>query len=1023
MIEEDEANEIKEGGGGGDGEMMDRGVWITVGDRSNAVTRLKQSDGKETPPARVSVLSRKVAPASSQDEETMDSLGELPGTSQWRGGGGTTNHHAVNREEESAGMSVGELNAGGVREMPSGLGPRFDTFLKDDGTSVTVYFEMDQMFGIDWENQEEWLKTGRFLNETLPDPTKDPSPPTPHPIPNPSTESHHTAPDPYLIQTASDPRTLTFMDSRYRKITTHLFPTLRPVRYALSPDTLRWEPMSLSWELEIPEIAAMVDLIEDQVNGKKRGPATAPTRGEFPVLEEEGGEKRDREREMILLALRERGYDVALAIKDVEARRLGAAASLDAVAERFFKETEEASASAARALGVSGGTHLGATHTSPPALSKTYRAPIYKAWEDQVTSLKDRVALLEFALQEKDKCLQETHARSRQKDVELKRLERTQSSIQSERERFHASLVASSTHLDTANERAERLEAELEVLRRGDVGRRHDGLLDLVREKEEHVLRMRFVIGALQQRIEKIGEERRKERRVLREVLAEVRRLKNDHNHLQTTTRQTLHLLPLIPARLLEPLQSRLKTLTTDLAHHRTLHQACRHASHLLRQSLISGPHVTVMCRVRPDDRVRFAGKSPVTVVGGREVGVAAVGRRGKESVGRVPRFFGVDKAFGSTAGQRDLFGEIDPHISPVLDGCNLCIIAYGQTGSGKTFTLQGTPASPGLTILTIQRLFQLSRERPDEKYTFSAACLEIYNENVYDLFSNPDTPLTLDGHGGMKLHPTPTEPTFPTSDTLISHVSRALAHRTLTNLTLQTRRTFTQTPHMTTSTTSIPHQTVPQGQTTSTGGVSRSHIILSVGVRNHSSSGGVELSRVTFVDLAGAEAAFEVGDGAGGRRKGGWGESQEIREDAGVGGGRVGMVNGGVTGMRSKKLLESASADRSFVSLKTLLRGLSFGVPFTPPPPPPTPPNDTKEGGESSPSNKFTHVDSALARVLSGLDGTAGGISGPRSTGFGATSGKTFLILHISPLDDHVHETTRSLAFGSAVRGGMTVV
>jgi kinesin family protein C2/C3 len=34
------------------------------------------------------------------------------------------------------------------------------------------------------------------------------------------------------------------------------------------------------------------------------------------------------------------------------------------------------------------------------------------------------------------------------------------------------------------------------------------------------------------------------------------------------------------------------------------------------------------------------------------------------------------------------VFEDVEPLVTSVMDGYNVCIFAYGQTGSGKTFTM-----------------------------------------------------------------------------------------------------------------------------------------------------------------------------------------------------------------------------------------------------------------------------------------------------------------------------------------------
>ncbi|KAJ3113769.1 Kinesin-like protein kifc2 [Phlyctochytrium bullatum] len=1171
-------------------------------------------------------------------EEGVDSVGELPPShghghgvphawhprpqAQAHGAAETNSVHLHSKHHEDDGVdaSIGELT-GHAKAENAHRRVRFDTFIKADGTSISTFVEGDQTFYLDWESQqyhmlpEEWVKQGGyFLGEGLPDPVSEDrgllaqlsvrgyqslAGGSDSTLFLDTADMQHLHPK--LLRHVADPRTLVFTDNRYRRVTTHIFPVMRMVRFAMDPETLRWEPMSLDWELEIPEVAAMVDLLQAQLHGgrkpKPSDTALSPVGTDFPnaialdSLDEEGKAKSQQERRELLMALRERGYDVAHTLRDIEAKRFGLASTLDAIAERFFKETEEAAASAARAMGISnvmgyaaaasmgqnGSSSLGGGGHQP--MAKVYRAPMYKAWEDTIASLKDRISHLETVIKDRDKDCREAQDREKRKDVELEQLKRKVAGIDEERAKWQASLVMAATNLDTANERAKRLEDELEVLKRGDFGRRHEGLIDIVSEKEDHVLRMRFVIGTLHQKLAKVTEDRRKERKRLMETLATLKRLK---------------ILPLIAHRNLQPLLERIRQAATDLSHLRSLHRVDRHTSLLARQALWTlrvGKPLTVLCRIRPDDRVRFAGRSPLSVMGDSEVAMTEIvgpprkganGRQRSVSMApgqssgwevaaaaapsaakddsalkskkekKPPKVFRFDKAFGPSATQKDLFAEIEPSIPAVLEGSSLCVIAFGQTGTGKTFTLQGSPATPGVQNLTIQRLFYMARERQEEKFAFTAMLLEIYNENVYDLFSNPEIPLSQQGNGMVTFKPAPAEPSFATADQLIAHVSRALAQRTLSSLSIQTRRAFTLNPTLPTA----PNPNAdapthnPRAMTAPNhgpgGGLSRSHIILSVGVRGvsgprvHSGGGTVvalDAARVVFVDLAGSEAAWDAVDAStvvaavaasrhqaaaaaahrhgpgpvgstmasvdevapvGGASAAGWAPSGVAAVVVGAGGGGAGNGGGGQTGggIGIRRMLESASVERSFVSLQNLLRAAVAGVPFTLPvgrrpdegledaeadedeeerdvkgaaaattaekPPLAPAPGATSTSGRpphlslklpakqgrpttaaaarsatslhrratvqtagTSRFRNFVHVDSALARVLSGLGVGAGngvgigdGVAVDRTPA--RVAGKTVVIVHASPLEEHAVETARSLAFGVGVRDGV---
>lgn len=71
-----------------------------------------------------------------------------------------------------------------------------------------------------------------------------------------------------------------------------------------------------------------------------------------------------------------------------------------------------------------------------------------------------------------------------------------------------------------------------------------------------------------------------------------------------------------------------------------------------------------------------------------------------------------------------------------VMEGYHGTVFAYGQTGTGKTFSMQGTASSPGVIPLAITDIFSYIRETPSREFLLRVSYLEIYNEKIHDLLS-----------------------------------------------------------------------------------------------------------------------------------------------------------------------------------------------------------------------------------------------------------------------------------------------
>jgi len=73
-----------------------------------------------------------------------------------------------------------------------------------------------------------------------------------------------------------------------------------------------------------------------------------------------------------------------------------------------------------------------------------------------------------------------------------------------------------------------------------------------------------------------------------------------------------------------------------------------------------------------------------------------------------------------------------------VMEGYHGTVFAYGMTGTGKTFSMQGIATSPGVIPLAITDIFSYIRETPSREFLLRVSYLEIYNEKIHDLLSTP---------------------------------------------------------------------------------------------------------------------------------------------------------------------------------------------------------------------------------------------------------------------------------------------
>jgi centromeric protein E len=113
------------------------------------------------------------------------------------------------------------------------------------------------------------------------------------------------------------------------------------------------------------------------------------------------------------------------------------------------------------------------------------------------------------------------------------------------------------------------------------------------------------------------------------------------------------------------------------------------------------------------------------------------------------------DHVFDEKATTKEVYEKAAKNVvTAALDGFNGTIFAYGQTGSGKTHTMYGDHQRDGIMPLTVHDIFKNLDDAAMSGYTVSGSFMEIYNEEVFDLFQSPPAMIKLmDSRDQSSLH------------------------------------------------------------------------------------------------------------------------------------------------------------------------------------------------------------------------------------------------------------------------------
>ncbi|TGJ86631.1 hypothetical protein E0Z10_g2134 [Xylaria hypoxylon] len=256
--------------------------------------------------------------------------------------------------------------------------------------------------------------------------------------------------------------------------------------------------------------------------------------------------------------------------------------------------------------------------------------------------------------------------------------------------------------------------------------------------------------------------------------------------------------------------------------------------------------NVLVSVRARPDAGGSNGQTEGEWMVDGRKSLVAYRGREGGD--------YFYDNVFTTHDDNSRVYDHIAKRlVRRVMEGYHGTVFAYGMTGTGKTFSMQGTASSPGVIPLAITDIFSYIRETPSREFLLRVSYLEIYNERIHDLLSMPaanatgaaaaqeEIKLREDSKRGV--YATPLKEEIVQSPT---QLLRVIARGD------QARRTASTQFNARSSRSHAVVQIVVESRERLPGGSGAD------GKRSGLVPGGVRVSTLSLIDLAGSEKAAE---------------------------------------------------------------------------------------------------------------------------------------------------------------------
>jgi len=114
------------------------------------------------------------------------------------------------------------------------------------------------------------------------------------------------------------------------------------------------------------------------------------------------------------------------------------------------------------------------------------------------------------------------------------------------------------------------------------------------------------------------------------------------------------------------------------------------------------------------------------------------------------------------------------------IEGFNVSLVSYGLAGSGKSHTVFGAKGDKGIIELTVEELFAVAKKKSKKwDYSLSASMIEVYEDELTDLFASEKKKLVLKKDVKGLVHVVNAQFTNLTSpDLLMESISKGLKKR-----------------------------------------------------------------------------------------------------------------------------------------------------------------------------------------------------------------------------------------------------